>query len=154
MTPPPDCNGREATGRRRGQSGGGVIPCGVALVRRGREYLIAQRKRSDTFGLFWEFPGGKKNPDETFEECVAREIKEEVGIDIEVGEKFMELKRRYNQKTIWLHFYLCTYVSGEARPLDCEKIMWETLEGLKSYQFPPANDRVIRKLIERRNREK
>ena len=123
-----------------------VILCGAALVRRGKEFLIAQRKKDDTFGLFWEFPGGKKNPEETFEECVAREIKEEIGIDIEVGKKFMEIKKCYHDKTIWLHFYLCSYVSGQARPLDCENIAWASWEELKNYKFPPANDKLIEKM--------
>ena len=123
-----------------------VIPCGVALVRRGREFLIAQRKKGDTFGLFWEFPGGKKNPEETFEQCVAREIKEEVGVHITVDEKFMEIKKQYREKTIWLNFYLCSYVSGQARALECENIAWASWEQLKNYKFPPANERVIRKL--------
>ena len=123
-----------------------LIPCGVALIRRGQEFLIAQRKKDDTFGLFWEFPGGKKNPDETFEQCVAREIQEEVGIQIKVGKKFMEIKKRYHEKTIWLNFYLCAYVSGQAQPLDCENIEWVRWEELKNYKFPPANERVIQKL--------
>ena len=124
-----------------------LIPCGVALVRRGQEFLIAQRKKDDTFGLFWEFPGGKKNPDETFEECIAREIMEETGIGILVGEKFMEIKKRYHKKTIWLNFYLCSYVAGEAKPLDCEKVLWVPLKELENYKFPPANERVIQKLM-------
>ena len=123
-----------------------LIPCGVALIRRGNEYLIAQRKKEDSFGLFWEFPGGKKELDETFEECVAREIKEETGLIVEVGKKFMEIKKRYNQNTIWLNFYLCSYVSGEAEPLDCEKTVWAKLDELENYKFPPANERVIKKL--------
>ena len=123
-----------------------IIPCGVALVRRGGEFLIAQRKKDDTFGLFWEFPGGKKNPEESFEECVVREIMEETGIGVLVGEKFMEIKKRYHEKIIWLNFYLCSYVSGEARPLDCEKVLWVPWKELKNYNFPPANDRVIAKL--------
>ena len=70
-----------------------VIPCGVALIRRGREFLIAQRNEGDTFGSFWEFPGGKKMDEETFEECIAREVNEEVGIDIVVQEKLMDIRK-------------------------------------------------------------
>ena len=125
-----------------------VIPCGVALIRCGREFLISQRKKNDSFGLLWEFPGGKKNPGESFEECVAREVKEEIGIDIRVHEKFMEIRRRYHERIIWLNFFLCSHVAGEARPVDCEKIEWVSVENLKNYSFPPANERVIKKLME------
>ncbi|MBI2095134.1 MAG: NUDIX domain-containing protein [Candidatus Omnitrophica bacterium] len=97
-----------------------VIPCGVALVRRGRKFLVAQRNREDTFGSYWEFPGGKKDPGETFEECVVREIKEETGIDVRVEKKFMELKKTYPERVIWLNFYLCAHLGGEPRPIDCQ----------------------------------
>lgn len=124
-----------------------VIPCGVAIIRRGTEFLISQRHADDTFGSFWEFPGGKKNSDETFEECVVREAKEELGVDIAVEKKFMEIRKVYNEKTIWLNFFLCRYVAGEPRPLDCQKVLWTEAASLKDYRFPPANDVVIEELL-------
>ena len=126
-----------------------VIACGVAVIRRGREFLIAQRKKNDSFGNYWEFPGGKKNEGETFEECVARETLEETGLQILVENKLMEIRRPYNQKIIWLNFYLCSYVSGEARALDCQKIHWADVIELKNFRFPPANEKVISLLVER-----
>ena len=125
-----------------------VIPCGVALIRRGREFLIAQRKKGDSFGSFWEFPGGKKNEQETFEQCVAREVREEVGIDVEVHEKFTEIRRCYHERVIWLNFFLCSHVAGEPSPRDCQKVRWADVRTLKDYSFPPANEVVIRQLIE------
>lgn len=125
-----------------------VIPCGVALIRRGGEYLIAQRRKNDSFGSLWEFPGGKKDPDESFEECVVREVKEEVGLDVRVEEKFMEMRRPYHERIIWLNFFLCTYLGGEPKPIDCERIEWVRVEDMKKYKFPPANDKVIQKLKE------
>ena len=125
-----------------------TIPCGVALIRRERDFLISQRKKNDSFGLLWEFPGGKKNSDESFEECVAREVKEEVGIEVHVHEKFMEIRRCYHERIIWLNFFLCTHLSGEPSPVDCEKTEWVSVENLKNYAFPPANETVIEKLKE------
>ena len=122
----------------------------MALIRRGDEFLIAQRKKGDSFGSLWEFPGGKKNPDESFEECVAREVKEEVDLDVRVDEKFMEIRRPYYERVIWLNFYLCSYVAGEAKPLDCERTEWVNVRDMKNYPFPPANETVIRKLSELR----
>jgi mutator protein MutT len=123
-----------------------VIPCGVALIRDERRFLIAQRCSDDSFGSKWEFPGGKKEADETFEQCVAREVKEEVGIDVEVREKLMEIRRPYHERIIWLNFYICSPVSGEPRPVECQKVLWADVDELAGYDFPPANDRVIEKL--------
>ena len=124
-----------------------VIPCGVALIRRGREFLIAQRSPGDTFGSFWEFPGGKKEADETFGQCVVREAAEEIGVRITVQNKFMEIRRSHNQKIIRLNFFLCSYVSGDPRPLECQKVLWADVTELKNFHFPPANDKVIEALV-------
>lgn len=123
-----------------------MIPCGVALIRDQRRFLIAQRRKDDSFGSLWEFPGGKKNSDETFEECVAREVKEEVGIEVAVHEKFMEIRRPYHERTVWLNFYLCSPVSGQPRPVECQQVLWIDVDELLKYSFPPANERVIEKL--------
>ena len=124
-----------------------TIPCGVGVIRRDREFLIAQRHEEDSFGSFWEFPGGKKNPDETFEDCVLRETEEELGVKVLVRSKLMEIRRKYKQRIIWLNFFLCDYVSGEPRPIDCQRVRWVDVEKLKDFKFPPANGRVIAKLV-------
>ena len=125
-----------------------VIPCGVALIRMDRRFLIAQRKEDDSFGSKWEFPGGKKESQETFEECVAREVKEEIGIEVAVHEKLMDIRRPYHERTIWLNFYLCTPIAGEPRPVECQKVLWADVDELVGYDFPPANEQVIKKLKE------
>ncbi len=126
-----------------------VIPCGVAIIRRGREFLISQRKDDDTFGSFWEFPGGKRNPGETFEQCVVRETREELGVEIKVVEKFDEMRKKYHDRVIWLNFYLCSFLSGNPQPIECQKVLWTDLESLKDFKFPPANDVIIEKLRKR-----
>ena len=124
-----------------------MIPCGVALIRRERQFLISQRHEADTFGSFWEFPGGKKNEDETFEQCVARETMEELGVLVLVQKKFMEIRKKYGEKIIWLNFYLCSYLSGEPRTLDCQNVLWADVSELKNFKFPPANEVVISNLL-------
>ena len=124
-----------------------VIACGVALIRRNREFLISQRNEADTFGSYWEFPGGKKNEGESFEDCVVRETMEELGVRVAVEKKFMEIKKKYDQKTIWLNFYLCSYLSGDPQPLDCQNVLWVDVKDLKNYRFPPANELVIDNLL-------
>ena len=126
---------------------GGVIPCGVAVIRRGREFLIAQRGKDDTFGSFWEFPGGKKHEGETFEDCAVREAEEELGVKIAVQQKLMDIKKKYKNQIIWLNFYLCSYISGDPQPLDCQNVLWVDVMKLKDYKFPPANEIVIEALV-------
>ncbi len=128
-----------------------VIPCGVALIRKGREFLIAQRRKEDTFGSLWEFPGGKKHIEESFEACVAREVMEEIGIEVSVHEKFMQIRRPYHERIIWLNFFMCTHISGEPQAIECEKFAWVDVEKLSSYPFPPANEKVIRRLVQKVN---
>lgn len=125
-----------------------VIPCGVALIRRGREFLISQRKKDDTFGSLWEFPGGKKDRGETFEACVKREVREELGIDVRVERPFMELRRRYPDRVVWLKFFLCTHLSGEPEPIESDAVQWADVSHLSQFAFPPANEKVIRRLIQ------
>ena len=125
-----------------------VIPCGVALIRRGREFLIAQRDPEDTLGSFWEFPGGKQEPNESFEECVAREAMEELGIGVAVHEKFSDIRKKYKRRIIWLNFYLCSHISGEPKPIDCQNVRWVDVTELKNFKFPPANAPIIDKLME------
>ena len=125
-----------------------VIPCGAALIRRGRQFLIAQRMANDTFPHCWEFPGGKKNSDETFEACVVREVREELGIEVRVEKKLGEVRREHPQKTLWLNFFLCSELGSQTpRPLECQAFLWVDVEELKNYQFPPANEKLIERLV-------
>ena len=124
-----------------------VIPCGVALILQGRKFLISQRSAGDTFGSFWEFPGGKKEDEETFEECVIREAREELGIQIVIQRKFMEVKKEYEERTLWLNFYICSHVSGDPKPLESQGLRWADVSELRSFRFPPANEPVIECLI-------
>ena len=124
-----------------------MIPCGVALIRRGREFLISQRCKDDTFGSFWEFPGGRREQNESFEDCVIREVKEEIGIEIQVVKKFTDMKKVYKERIIWLNFYLCSYISGDPRPIECQKVRWVDVSELSNYKFPPANEKVIANLL-------
>lgn len=128
------------------------IDVGCAVIRRNGKILIAQRKPDDHLGLFWEFPGGKVESDETLEACLVREIQEELAVEVKPVELIRTTKHVYPERTILLHFYLCEWVSGEAQKIECHDFSWIPPDELISYKFPPADDDIIKELIEKKNK--
>ncbi len=118
----------------------------VGVVYKDGKILIDKRKQNALLGGLWEFPGGKKRADESFSTAVAREVKEETGIELEVGKRLCIVKHTYSHFKITLHAYRCVYVSGTATPLGCDAVKWVTPAGLKKYAFPGANVKIIRQL--------
>ena len=89
---------------------------------------------------------GKKRKNESFKTAVAREVKEETGIDIEVGKRLCIVKHTYSHFKITLHAYVCQHTSGIAKPLACDAVKWITPKELKKDAFPAANVKIIQKL--------
>src|ERR1019366_3107599 len=88
-----------------------VIEVSAALIFRDGKLLITQRQRDAHLGGLWEFPGGKREPDETSEQCLGRELREELGIEVEVGELFEEISHTYPEKSVSLKFFVCKLIS-------------------------------------------
>ncbi|NJK73407.1 MAG: 8-oxo-dGTP diphosphatase MutT [Richelia sp. CSU_2_1] len=125
---------------------------GVAVIKNDREqFLIDKRSPQGLHGGFWEFPGGKIEPGETIEACIAREIMEELGIVIEVGDLLIEIEHDYSKFTVTLKVHNCRHISGEPRPIECDEIRWVTLDEMNEFTFPKANDRIIAALLEGRS---
>ena len=122
------------------------IEVSAALIFRAGELLITQRHTKSHLGGLWEFPGGKREAGETFEQCLVREIREELGVEIGVGECFEEILHVYPEKTVRLKFFRCKLLSGEPEPLDCAGLKWIKKEGLGAHQFPAADARLMEKL--------
>lgn len=118
----------------------------VAVIRKEDLYLVAQRRPDDSFGGFWEFPGGKQKPDETPEAGLTREIQEELGIRIAVGTKRMVIEHRTPEKTIRLHCFDCRWLEGEPQAIECADWRWVRAGELESLRFPPASSPLIRQL--------
>lgn len=118
----------------------------VAVIRHEGRLLISQRMPGDSFGGFWEFPGGKLDQGETMEVCLAREIREELGVEIRVGSKQMVISHRYPGRLIRLHCFECHLVQGEPQALECASWKWVDPEELERFTFPPASSPLIRKL--------
>ncbi len=122
------------------------VEVSAALIFREGKLLIAQRHRDSHLGGFWEFPGGKRESGETFEECLVREIREELGVEISVGGLFEEITHDYPGKTVHLKFFTCRLVSGEPTPLGCAAFQWIEKKELPDFRFPPADTRLLEKL--------
>jgi A/G-specific adenine glycosylase len=115
----------------------------AAVIWKGNKILIDQRKSQGLLGGLWEFPGGKKESGETLEECLIREISEEVGIKIKVIKKITAVNHAYSHFRITLHAFECKYLSGKPRPIDCVAVKWIKLGDLDQYPFPKANHKIF-----------
>jgi mutator protein MutT len=122
------------------------IEVSAALIFREGRLLVTQRHAKSHLGGLWEFPGGKREADETFEQCLIREIREELGVEISVGELFAEISHDYSEKSVHLKFFLCKLRSGEPQPLDCAAVKWIEKPELAAHEFPAADARLLEKL--------
>lgn len=111
--------------------------------------LIDRRKQEGLLGGLWEFPGGKIEPNEAVEDCVRREIKEELDIEIEVNDRLITVNHAYSHFKVTLNVFNCTHLSGEPKPIECDEIKWVTLDEIDSYPFPKANGQIIDAIKER-----
>jgi 8-oxo-dGTP diphosphatase len=123
-----------------------VIEVAAGLVFRNGRLLITQRQPEAHLGGLWEFPGGKREPDETFEACLVRELREELGIEIDVGELVESLTHDYSEKSVQLKFFRCRWKQHEPQPLGCADFRWVTAAELPTYAFPAADARLLGKL--------
>ena len=122
------------------------VEVSAALIFLHGKLLITQRHAKSHLGGLWEFPGGKREAGESFEECLIREIREELGIEISVGELFEEIFHAYAEKNVHLKFFLCRLESGQPRPLGCAAISWVGKSELADYKFPAADEYLLEKL--------
>ena len=110
-------------------------------------FLITRRLDESHQGGLWEFPGGKKEEGESLEECLKREIKEELDLEIAVGKRLKTIRYAYAFYTVNLHFFRCTIRSGTPQAIGCQDFEWVTPNELPHYPFPPANLPMLRELM-------
>jgi len=118
------------------------VSAGV-IFKKGYVY-IQKRKAKGLMGGLWEFPGGKIESGETEEECLRREIKEELNINIRIGKKIMTHRHSYTRFRVTLHVFQCQLHSGKLSPTACDDWKWVKPEELVQFPFPAANVKIIK----------
>lgn len=122
------------------------IEVSAGLVFRDGQLLITQRPEGTHLAGCWEFPGGKRESGESWEDCLVRELREELGVDVEVGALFQEIRHEYPAKRVHLRFFACRLKTGEPQPVGCAAVAWVTREGLGGRAFPEADAALLENL--------
>ncbi len=124
-----------------------MIRVSAAIIKNSdNEILICQRGPGGSCQFLWEFPGGKIEPGESPEECLVRECREELEIDIEVQDLFAQTTHSYPERDIEFMFFSASLKKGVPTPSVHKNIKWVLQDMLKQYEFCPADVSVVEKL--------
>jgi 8-oxo-dGTP diphosphatase len=114
----------------------------AAVVERDGAFLLTLRAERTHLAGRWEFPGGKCEPGETLDECLRRELLEELGARVHVGREIFVVTHEYPEKVVELHFFRCELV-GDAHPRLGQQMRWVLRDELRGLQFPEADRDLI-----------
>lgn len=114
----------------------------AAVIEANRHFLVTRRQPGVHLAGLWEFPGGKIDSDESHAAALRRELKEELSVDVDVGERVYHTVHAYDDRRVELYFYRCG-LRGEPRPLLGQQMRWVAREELRSLGFPPADAELI-----------
>ena len=115
----------------------------AAIIKKNNQFLIVKRNKNKHLGLKWEFPGGKVQESETFEEALSREIKEELNIKISLHDKIAEEKYKDEKIDIVLHYYLCTQESDTIKLNEHEDLAWVEKKDFDKYDFVEGDSKIL-----------
>lgn len=124
-----------------------IVTAGVVI--RGDKILVAKRNEGTHLEGLWEFPGGKLEPNESPQECLAREFQEELGVEVEVGSILEVVYHRYPEKNVLLLFFSCKLLHGEPEPVDVAELAWIPKADLLALDWVPADIPFVRRLSEK-----
>ena len=127
-----------------------VIEVVAALIKRGDNFLICQRPANKARALMWEFVGGKVEMGESKQQALIRECKEELDIEICVGEMFAEVTHSYSDVTVHLSLFNAGIVGGEPKKLEHNAIEWITPSQIPQYTFCPADTVFLNKIMQQK----
>lgn len=112
------------------------------------QFLITQRPLDSMLGGLWEFPGGKRRPGEDLIDCLRREIIEEIGIEIEIGDLLCTIEHVFTHFYMTLYAYQCRWVRLKPQCLECKDLRWVTVDQLDAFAFAVADQKIIAHLRE------
>ena len=118
----------------------------AAIIKKNNQYLIVQRNKNKHLGLKWEFPGGKVNVNENFEDALKREIQEELNIKIIIIKKIAEEKYKDEKIDIILHYYLCSQKNGTITLSEHENLAWVAKKDFEKYDFAEGDGNILSSL--------
>jgi 8-oxo-dGTP diphosphatase len=113
-----------------------------------KRILVCQRRRDDPYGLQWEFPGGKLEPNEGSKQALRRELSEELSIDAEVGDQVFRLRHRYPDRFVEVTFFLVPFYRGTIRNRVFEEVMWALRSELNRFPFLEADRELAKRICE------
>ncbi len=119
------------------------INVAAAIITKNNKYFIAKRNKNKHLGGFYEFPGGKQDKNETLQETVIREIKEELDVNVFVGDKLGEEHYKDEKINVHLHYFFCTIISGDIVLKEHEDSAWVSKEEFKNYDFAEGDKDII-----------
>ncbi len=147
---------RRTIGNRGGPGAGKVsarvpkaVQVAAALVFHGGRLLVTQRPAGSHLAGYWEFPGGKREAGETFKDCLIREIREELGIEIKPGQCLAQVTHSYPEKRVHIRFFLAEWEGGQPQAIGCAAWLWVSREELASLVFPAADQKLLDRLKDR-----
>jgi 8-oxo-dGTP diphosphatase len=117
------------------------------MIDRDGRYLITQRPPTASLPLLWEFPGGRVEEGETDEAALARELEEEMGISVRVGERVIHVEHAYASYNIDFCVYRCEIRAGAVQHLRVHDHRWVRPEDLDQYEFPAADEKTVARLL-------
>ena len=123
-----------------------VLDVAAGLVFESGHLLITQRPPGGHLGGLWEFPGGKLEPGESWEEALVRELREELDIAVVVGREFSRVQHAYPGREVRLRFFVCRIVSGIPSPVGCSAVAWVGPHELERFEFPEADRQLLDQL--------
>lgn len=119
------------------------IEVSAGVIQRNGKIYIQQRPRHGLMGGLWEFPGGKREKGESPEDCLRREVREELGVNVAVGGKLTTVRHGYTQFRVTLHVYRCRLTRGRIQAQSCEQWKWVEPRQLEHFPFPAANAKIV-----------
>ena len=119
----------------------------AAIIVDKEKVLITRRAPGEKYSGGWEFPGGKIKENESEQECLRRELKEELDIEVDVGEFFMEHIHDYEEFTVTLRAYYCIVVSGVVGLSVHDRYEWTEISRLLDYNLLPADIPIAKELV-------